>query len=141
MPRTKVYYHLKLLERNGFIRPVEERVVGRRVERIYRAVARVFRVDTELIGSASAPGVARARARILENALVDFRSHGIGRSSPRREDATLIARTFLRLRPEQLAELRQKIRRLIDGLDTTQQQGIPVELAVAMFPIDPDAPK
>jgi DNA-binding transcriptional ArsR family regulator len=141
MPRTKVYYHLKLLEKNGFIRPVEERLVGRRVERIYRAVARVFRVDTELIGRAGAPGIARARAQILENALVDFRSRSIGRSDPHREDATLIARVFVRLRPEQLAALRQKIRRLIDGLDTTQQQGIPIELAVAMFAIDPGARK
>jgi DNA-binding transcriptional ArsR family regulator len=137
VPRTKVYYHLKILEKNGFIRPVEERVVGRRVETIYRAVAREFRVDTELIGSASAPGVARARARILENALMDFRSRGAGRPSRRRQDPTLIARTFVRLRPKQLDALRQRISHLIDALDTTQQEGIPIELAVALFPMDP----
>jgi DNA-binding transcriptional ArsR family regulator len=141
MPRTKVYYHLKLLEKNGFIRPVEERLIGRRVETIYRAVAREFRVDTELIGSASAPGVARARARILENALMDFRSRGTDRPSRRRQDPTLVARTFVRLRPKQLDALRQKISHLIDALDTTQKEGVPIELAIALFPFDPGTGK
>jgi DNA-binding transcriptional ArsR family regulator len=131
MARTRVYYHLKLLEKHGFIVVVEERVVARRLERIYRAVARGFRVDPALIGGGS-PEVAQARERILENTLDDLRARGL---PPRPRDGTLVARTFLQLRPAQLAELRRRLAELIDDFAPTDGdgEGLAVELAVALF--------
>ena len=134
MARTQVYYHLKLLERHGLIAVVEERVVARRLERIYRAVARHFRVDPALIGGGS-PEVAHARERILQNTLDDLRARGL---PPKPRDGTIVARTFLRLHPAQLAELRGRLVKLFDGFAPTDGDGVAVELAVALFRLHPE---
>lgn len=57
LPRQKVNYHLKELERAGLVQQIEERRVGNFVESIYRAVARTFLVS---------PQVAWADGRRLE---------------------------------------------------------------------------
>src|SRR5882672_1759318 len=134
MARTRVYYHLKLLERHGFIEVVEERVVARRVERIYRAVARGFRVAPTLVGGGS-PAIAHARERILENTLDDLRAHGL---PPRPRDGTIVSRTFLRLRPAQLAELRRRLAELVDA-SAPGDGDVSVELGVALFRLRPEA--
>src|SRR5207302_10878154 len=69
--QTRVYYHLDLLAKNGLIRVVAERPAGRRVKRIYRAVARWFRVGSKHIGGGMS--VSRSRARSLDQAMDDFR--------------------------------------------------------------------
>jgi DNA-binding transcriptional ArsR family regulator len=48
LPRQKVNYHLKELERAGLVARVEERRVGNFVESVYRAVARTFLVSPEV---------------------------------------------------------------------------------------------
>jgi DNA-binding transcriptional ArsR family regulator len=48
LPRQKVNYHLKELERAGLITQVGERRVGNFVESLYRAVARTFIVSPEV---------------------------------------------------------------------------------------------
>ena len=48
LPRQKVNYHLKELERAGLVQPVGERRVGNFVESVYRAVARTFLVSPEV---------------------------------------------------------------------------------------------
>jgi len=48
LPRQKVNYHLKELERAGLVTRVEERRVGNFVETVYRAVARTFLVSPEV---------------------------------------------------------------------------------------------
>ena len=48
LPRQKVNYHLKELERAGLVQPIEERRVGNFVESVYRAVARTFLVSPEV---------------------------------------------------------------------------------------------
>lgn len=48
LPRQKVNYHLKELERAGLVQLVEERRVGNFVESVYRAVARTFLVSPEV---------------------------------------------------------------------------------------------
>jgi DNA-binding transcriptional ArsR family regulator len=45
LPRQKVNYHLKELERAGLVELIEERRVGNFVESVYRAVARTFLVS------------------------------------------------------------------------------------------------
>jgi DNA-binding transcriptional ArsR family regulator len=57
LPRQKVNYHLKELERAGLVQRIEERRVGNFVESVYRAVARTFLVS---------PRVAWADPRRLE---------------------------------------------------------------------------
>ena len=135
MPRTKVYYHLKLLAQTGFISVVEDRVVGRRVESVYRAKARSFRVDAGLIGSGGKVGAAvkALRTNVLESALEDLRAQPARGRSERRE--VLVARKFVRLTPPELARLRARLVELFDGLDASRREGKRIELAIALFPL------
>jgi DNA-binding transcriptional ArsR family regulator len=134
MSRPKVYYHLNLLEQHGLIRVVGERVSGRQLERVYRAVARGFRVESALFGGRERRGAMSARAQILRNAVKDFEE--LSGSSPERSQRTLVSRILLRLRPAQLDELRRRLVVIIDDLDTTQQEGEPTEVVMALFPTE-----
>src|SRR4029078_7970513 len=49
--RQKVGYHLKELEKEGFVELVEEKKVGNCVERIVRATGRAYLVSAEALGS------------------------------------------------------------------------------------------
>jgi DNA-binding transcriptional ArsR family regulator len=131
--RTQVYYHLKLLEQHGFIRPAGERISGRMVERLYRATARHYSVDTQHIGTKGRRGLMQARAELLEHVADDLRAQA-ARPSGKPHDA-LVVRELLHLRPQQLAALREKITELVGSLDSSQRQGEPVELAIALFPV------
>lgn len=51
LPRQKVNYHLKELERAGLVRQIEERRVGNFVEALYAAVARTFLISPEVAWS------------------------------------------------------------------------------------------
>jgi len=51
MSRQKVGYHLKELEKQGFVELVEEKKVGNCVERIVRATSRAYLVSAEALGS------------------------------------------------------------------------------------------
>jgi hypothetical protein len=134
MSRPKVYYHLNLLERHGLIRVVDQRVSGRQLERVYRAVAREFRVDWALLGGRTARGAMAARAQIFRNAVKDFEE--LSRTSMKRPEEALVVRVLLRLQPDQLSRLRGRLVELLEELDTTQQQGEPAELVLALFPTE-----
>jgi hypothetical protein len=54
IPRQKINYHLRELEKHGFVEPVEERKKGNCVERIVRATARSYLISPEALGSLSA---------------------------------------------------------------------------------------
>lgn len=51
MPRQKLNYHLRELEKHGLIEPVEERKRGNCVERIVRATARHYLISPEALGN------------------------------------------------------------------------------------------
>ncbi len=51
MPRQKLNYHLRELEKNGFLELVEERRKGNCVERVVRATARSYLVDPAALGA------------------------------------------------------------------------------------------
>jgi len=51
LPKTRLYYHVNLLVREGLLIQVDERKSGARVERIYRTVARTFAPGPELSAS------------------------------------------------------------------------------------------
>jgi len=53
LPRQKVNYHLKELERAGLVREVEARRTGNFIETLYQAVARTFLVSPEAAWSDS----------------------------------------------------------------------------------------
>jgi DNA-binding transcriptional ArsR family regulator len=54
LPRQQVNYHLRELEREGFLEMVEERRKGNCVERLVKATARSFVIDPAILGTAGA---------------------------------------------------------------------------------------
>lgn len=50
LPRQNVNYHLRELEKAGFLEPVEERRAGNCIERIVRARATHYLIDPEILG-------------------------------------------------------------------------------------------
>lgn len=63
LPRQKTNYHLRELEREGFLELVEERRKGNCVERVVRATARSYLIDPTAVGGLSdeAPGATQDR--------------------------------------------------------------------------------
>jgi DNA-binding transcriptional ArsR family regulator len=51
MPRQKVNYHLRVLEKAGFLEEVEQRRAGNCIERIVRTKATHYLIHPELLGS------------------------------------------------------------------------------------------
>jgi len=51
LPRQKLNYHLRALEKEGFLELVEERRKGNCLERVMRATARSFVIDPAVLGN------------------------------------------------------------------------------------------
>ncbi len=56
MPRQKVNYHLRELEKSGFVELIEERPKRGCIERIFRPSAKAFVIDPALLGPIAADG-------------------------------------------------------------------------------------
>ncbi|HEX8255242.1 MAG TPA: helix-turn-helix domain-containing protein [Thermoanaerobaculia bacterium] len=57
LPRQKVNYHLRELEKAGFLEEVEQRRAGNCIERIVRAKATHFLINPEMLGRLAADGM------------------------------------------------------------------------------------
>jgi DNA-binding transcriptional ArsR family regulator len=138
--RTRVYYHLDILKKYGFIAVVEERPVAAMVERTYRALARTFKVDRRML-SATAPesAIDDAQAVLLEMAAEDLRARPhAGPSSPgdgRME--VLVARAFMRLSPADAVALRADLSATYAKYQArTASGGDDYEYVAAFFPTE-----
>jgi DNA-binding transcriptional ArsR family regulator len=59
LPRQRINYHLRELEKQGFVELVEERRKGNCTERVVRATARTFVISPEALGVlGTTPGIA-----------------------------------------------------------------------------------
>jgi DNA-binding transcriptional ArsR family regulator len=74
--RQKVSYHLKQLEKDGFVELVEERRQGNCVERIVRATARSYLVSAEAMGTLACDP-SQARDRFSSGYLVAALAHAL----------------------------------------------------------------
>lgn len=59
LPRQRLNYHLRELEKHGFVALVEERRKGNCVERIVRATARSYLISPEALGRLAGPAEER----------------------------------------------------------------------------------
>lgn len=50
LPRQKINYHVRELERHGFVRTLSQRRKGNCVERVVQSVARTFAIGPEALG-------------------------------------------------------------------------------------------
>ena len=127
--RTRLYYHLDLLERNELIRVVETRVVSGITERRYRAVARHFRVDRALLSSeATGTQISETQAGIIEAVAADLRH-----DADPGDDQVLVARAFRRLTDERRRELRARMVAVLNEYDTDDPDGRPLEISMTLF--------
>jgi DNA-binding transcriptional ArsR family regulator len=125
IPRTRVYYHLELLERHGFIALAGYRDEGS-AERLYRATAASFRVDRELLGSAVA-SINNARSALLDAAAEDVRA------VPPEDETLLVVRTFVRMSDERRIAFRKDVDALLARYDTGETDGAEMQIVVGFF--------
>ena len=78
LPRQKVNYHLRELEKHGFVEHVEERRRGNCVERIVQATARYYLILPKTLGQLSIDaGAIRDQDRFSSTYLVAVAAHAI----------------------------------------------------------------
>jgi DNA-binding transcriptional ArsR family regulator len=127
--RTRLYYHLDLLERHELIRVVDTRVVSGITERRYRAVARNFRVDRALLaGEATGAEISETQAGIIEAVAADLRL-----DSDPHDDELLVFRAFRRLSAARRRELRARLVELANEYAEDDPGGADLEFSIALF--------
>lgn len=85
VPRRRLNYHLRELERVGLVRLVEERRKGNCVERVGRATARAYVISPEVLGTLGS-GPEEAADRFSAHHMLALAARAI------REGASLLAR-------------------------------------------------
>ena len=142
VPVTRLYHHVNRLERDGLIAVVATRKVGGVTERRYRAVAESFKVDPRLIAEADQRDLAVALGALFDVAKVELQSEveaGTIQAAVL-DEQVILSLAELTLRPERLAELKQRLVELVEefGVDPADEPGNdPVRLFVAAFPAQP----
>jgi DNA-binding transcriptional ArsR family regulator len=101
-------YHLRQLERHGFVREVEGRGLAR--ERWWQRVPGGITLTTQELatseaGRAASQTVLREWERSRANLLAEYVQHGYDALSPEWSTASTVATINLRLTPEQLQEI------------------------------------
>lgn len=84
--RQRLNYHLRELEKSGFLELVEERRKGNCVERILRATARHYLIDPRVLGELSADAE-RVQDRFSSAYLIALAARAIRELAPLRERA------------------------------------------------------
>ncbi len=105
LPRQQVNYHLRELEREGFVKLVEERRKGNCIERLVRATARSYLISPEALGKLGRdPGEQRDRfsasylVATAARAIEDLAVLGVRASKEGKRLSTLTLVTEIRFR-------------------------------------------
>jgi DNA-binding transcriptional ArsR family regulator len=117
VPQTRLYYHVKLLERHGLLHVVERRMVSGIEERRYRSSANGFTVEPSLLSEAVGSG--------LLDAVFDLTSAELGvalaaeGAEPGQPESTVPILTFNRmwLSPDDIQPMTRELGALIDKYD------------------------
>jgi DNA-binding transcriptional ArsR family regulator len=108
VPRTRLHYHVNVLERHGLINVASTRVVNGATERTYEAAGRTFEVDRLSVPRAAAAGVAASLAGLLHTTAQELDD------SLRSQRRTAVGTGHVRLTQSQHLELVNRIQALID---------------------------
>ncbi len=161
VPRTRLYYHVRLLEEHGLIAVDATREVSGITERRYRVTAYRFSVDKALLGPTGDAGtpletylavifdeVASEIRRAVSAGLIDLEGTQEDSFGPRR---LLIGRQWYRLTPEDVAEFQERYAAFEDALaeravfrhdadaDDAGGDGDLYEWLVGFYPVVPPA--
>jgi len=137
-PRTKLYYHVNLLEEHGLIRVVGSNLVSGIVEKRYQIAAREFRIDRSLLLGGSAEELhevlrcmfddPRQEVRYsVEAGLLDFdkrvdEAQGELAMMPQTH---ILARLHVSLTPEQFKHYHQQLMAVVGELSEMERQTPP----------------
>ena len=143
MGKTKLYYHLNLLEKHGIIRVVRTRVVSGIIEKSYQVTALSFRPAKELLSSGE-EGQAQGAA-IIDSILDATRRdlvHGLQAGTVEigtddRLRKMLLGRVVMMLTPAQAASFFERLQALLAETAQYEEQtaeGHPYALTLAFFP-------
>jgi len=140
VPVTRLYYHVNLLEDAGIITVVDVRKAGAMMQKVYRASAYDYRPASDLVESAENPAEAARLAvtMVLNSARTDAERVLAERfADPEGEHRTkgALARSMLRMSPDQVEELSAKILELVDQYQTPDAEGDLVGLTFLLFPV------
>lgn len=147
---TKLYHHIGILEEHDFIRLAGTRVVSGIIEKRYRIAQLTVRLDRALLHGGSDEALASVRdvmAVIFGSVRDDIeRAIRAGLITGGDDDPikNLLIRGLTSLTTERAAELRERLRALLDEFDTidggpAEPGGRPFGYLIALYPI-PDAP-
>ncbi len=120
---TRLYYHFKILERNGLIRVTERRVVSGIEERTYRAVATSWTVAPSATGSLVKSGVLAALLGVVRAEL--GLALGAGASTPLGDPGSpvpAVSFTRLAIPDDRMAEAQALLISLMEDYGDTGQQ-------------------
>lgn len=141
--KTKLYYHLNLLEKHGLIRVVRTRVVSGIIEKSYQVTALSFRPLKELLSSSDE---SKDRSITIVDSILDATRtdllHGlktgtveIGTDEGMRK--MLLGRVVMLLTPTQAASLLMRFQALLAEVaqdEAGNAEGRPYALTLAFFP-------
>ncbi|MCE7984096.1 MAG: ArsR family transcriptional regulator [Caldilinea sp. CFX5] len=141
--KTKLYYHLNLLEKHGIIRVVRTRVVSGIIEKSYQVTAFSYRPAKELLlpgAEGAQQGIAIVES-ILDATRADL-SHGLktgqlalGKEAQERQ--LLLGRVVMSLTPEQATSFYERFAALLTEVSQYEKPatgGQTYSLTVAFFP-------
>ncbi len=113
VPQTRLYYHIKILERAGLIRVVDRRVVSGIEERTYQVSAKSTVISPDFDGDLLAESGALRALLEMVAAELEVALHSPGPFGT--PDSTVIALTQTRilLRPSEVEEFQQRLYDLI----------------------------
>jgi DNA-binding transcriptional ArsR family regulator len=117
VPQTRLYYHVKLLEKHGLLWVVERRMVSGIEERRYRSPTGGFTISPGLLSEAVDAGLLDAAFDLTAAELSVALAHE--KSEPGRADSTVPLLTFNRmwLRPDDIGDMIREIGELIERYD------------------------
>lgn len=146
--KTKLYYHLNLLEKHGIIRVVRTRVVSGIIEKSYQVTAYSYRPATALLlpgAEGTQQGVAIVES-ILDATRADL-SHGLktgqlalGKEAQERQ--LLLGRVVMSLTPEQATTFYERFEALLTEVSQYEKPATGAQtysLTVAFFPKSAEA--
>jgi DNA-binding transcriptional ArsR family regulator len=153
---TKLYHHVNILEEREFILVAGTRVVSGIIETSYRIAQLSVRLDRALLSGSDAEVQSSVHdvLAVLFDSVRDEIEQGLrsGLISADEQDPLreLLIRGLTRVRPEQAAELRRRLRELIDEFeldthDAAEAGAVPFGFLIALYPFpepqttDPEA--
>lgn len=141
--KTKLYYHLNLLEKHGIIRVVRTRVVSGIIEKSYQVAAFSFRPAKELLlqgDEGKAQGAAIIES-ILDATRADlthsFKMGQVALGKEAQEKQLLLGRVVMSLTPEQAASFYERFDALLTEVAQYEKPAPGVQtysLTVVFFP-------